>query len=78
MDDEQERRCIQVMQELVDEGNTLIVVTHKPNLLPLVSRIVIVANHTLAMDGPRDAVLQRLAQTGAAMPPSAPFQAPQG
>ena len=78
MDDEQERRCIQVMQELVDDGKMLIVVTHKHNLLPLVSRIVIVAGNTLAMDGPRDAVLQRLAQAGTAASPSAPFKATQG
>ncbi len=62
MDDEQERRCIQVMQELVNAGKMLVVVTHKPNILPLVSRIIIVAGHTIAMDGPRDAVLQRLSQ----------------
>ncbi len=65
MDDEQERRCIAVMQEMVHAGKMLIVVTHKSNILPLVSRIIIVAGNTLAMDGPRDAVLQRLAQTGA-------------
>ena len=66
MDDEQERRCIRVMQELVKAGKMLIVVTHKPNILPLVSRIIIVAGHTIAMDGPRDAVLQRLSQPAAA------------
>jgi len=66
MDDEQERRCIRVMQELVKAGKMLIVVTHKPNILPLVSRIIIVAGHTIAMDGPRDAVLQRLSQPATA------------
>ena len=75
MDDEQERRCIQVMQELVDEGKMLILVTHKPNLLPLVSRILIVANHTLAIDGPRDAVLQRLAQNSTSATSFAPSHA---
>jgi ATP-binding cassette subfamily C protein LapB len=78
MDDEQERRCIQVMQELVDEGKMLILVTHKPNLLPLVSRILIVANHTLAIDGPRDAVLQRLAQNSTSATSFAPSHATQG
>lgn len=68
MDDEQERRCIRVMQELVKAGKMLIVVTHKPNILPLVSRIIIVAGHTIAMDGPRDAVLQRLSQPATAQP----------
>ncbi len=75
MDDEQERRCIAVMQEWVDAGKMLIVVTHKSNILPLVSRIIIVAGHTIAMDGPRDAVLQRLAQTGAQKPSTSPREA---
>jgi ATP-binding cassette subfamily C protein LapB len=72
MDDEQERRCIQVMQEMVNEGKMLIVVTHKPNILPLVSRIIIVAGHTIAMDGHRDSVLQRLSQPATTETAAAP------
>ena len=72
MDDEQERRCIQVMQEMVNAGKMLIVVTHKPNILPLVSRIIIVAGHTIAMDGHRDSVLQRLSQPATTETAAAP------
>ncbi len=75
MDDEQERRCIQVMQEMVNAGKMLIVVTHKPNILPLVSRIIIVAGHTIAMDGQRDSVLQRLSQPATTETAAAPAPA---
>ncbi len=41
---------------------TMIVVTHRPQVLKMVSRIVVMDNGTVVMDGPRDAVLQRLMQ----------------
>lgn len=50
-------------------GRTLVLVTHKPTLLSLVSRILVLDNGRVVMDGPREEVLQRLtaqpAQTGA-------------
>lgn len=64
MDDEQERRCLAVLAEdLQASDKTFVVVTHKSSLLPLVDRIIVIANHQLVMDGPRDAVLARLRQT---------------
>lgn len=60
MDDEQERRCIKVLQEQAAAGKTLVIVTHKPKLLSLVSRVIIVAGSGIVMDGARDDVLQRL------------------
>jgi ATP-binding cassette subfamily C protein LapB len=36
------------------------VVTHKPELLVLVNRIIVVAQHQVVLDGPRDEVLARL------------------
>ncbi len=41
---------------------TLVVVTHRPQVLQIVNRIVVIDNGTVVMDGPRDAVLQRLMQ----------------
>lgn len=60
MDDEQERRCLQVLAEEVQAGKTMIVVTHKPSILPLVSRIIVIAGNSIVADGPRDVVLQQL------------------
>jgi ATP-binding cassette subfamily C protein LapB len=38
----------------------LVVVTHKPELLVLVNRLIVVAQHQVVLDGPRDEVLARL------------------
>ncbi|PTQ91326.1 ATP-binding cassette domain-containing protein [Agitococcus lubricus] len=67
MDEQQERRCLAVLAELCKEQQiTLIIVTHKVSMLPLVERLMIVANHQLVLDGSKQAVLQQLAGTPAA------------
>jgi len=45
---------------LIRPTDTLILVTHKPSLLRLVSRLIVMTPQGIAMDGPRDAVLQKL------------------
>lgn len=62
MDEEQEQRCLQVLGQLMQSGKTMVIVTHKTNVLPLVNRVIVVAGSTVVMDGPRDAVLQALQQ----------------
>jgi len=42
------------------QGCTLVVVTHKPALLPLFDRLIVVTQGRIVLDGPRDAVLARL------------------
>ena len=41
---------------------TLVVVTHRPQVLKMVSRVIVMDNGVVAMDGPRDLVLQKLMQ----------------
>ncbi|EPH2041907.1 type I secretion system permease/ATPase [Proteus mirabilis] len=43
-------------------SKTLLVVTHRPQVLSIVNRIIVVDNGKVVMDGPRDAVLQQLAK----------------
>jgi ATP-binding cassette subfamily C protein LapB len=62
MDDEQERRCLSVLAQEAQAGKTMLIVTHKPSVLPLVTRIIVVSGNSIVMDGPRDAVLQELQQ----------------
>lgn len=45
---------------------TLIVITHRPQLLKLVNRIIVLDNGAVAMDGPRDAVIKQLSTPRAA------------
>ena len=66
MDEEQERRCIGVLRQEISGDRTFIVVTHKPSMLPLVDRVIVVANNQIVMDGPRDAIMARLQQQNAA------------
>lgn len=49
------------------EHKTLVLVTHKPTLLNLVSRLIVIERGRIVMDGPRDEILKRLMQQ-----PSAP------
>jgi ATP-binding cassette subfamily C protein LapB len=61
----------QLIQRLQDElrDRTTILVTHRPPLLALVSRILVVERGRIVADGPRDEVLKRLTRPAA---PSAP------
>lgn len=42
------------------QDRTLLVVTHRPQVLQLVERVVVIDNGKVVMDGPRDAVLNHL------------------
>jgi len=55
-----ELQVIAAMRKALKDGDTLVLVTHKPEMLQLVDRLLVVANHRIMMDGPRDAVLARL------------------
>jgi ATP-binding cassette subfamily C protein LapB len=72
MDDVQERRCLSVLAEEMRPDRTFIVVTHKHSLLPFVSRLIVMANGRVVLDGPRDAVLKRLGHPVAERAPAAP------
>lgn len=64
MDEQTEQRCLQVLREAVQPDHTLVLVTHKPSLLALVNRLIVVANNQIFLDGPRDQVITKL-QEGA-------------
>jgi ATP-binding cassette, subfamily C, bacterial LapB len=65
MDDEQERRCLQVLAQEAQAGKSMVIVTHKPSVLPLVTRIIVIAGNSIVIDGPRDTVLQKLQENNA-------------
>lgn len=52
--------------ELELKGRTFVLITHRPALLKLVERVVIVEAGKIAADGPRDAILKKLQQPRAA------------
>ncbi len=62
MDEHIEQHSLQTLRQAIKTDQTLILVTHKPVLLGLVDRIIILVPGGIAMDGPRDAVLEKLRQ----------------
>ncbi|RYG57152.1 MAG: ATP-binding cassette domain-containing protein, partial [Alphaproteobacteria bacterium] len=65
MDAQTEATLIQRLQTEL-QGRTVILITHRPSLLRLVDRVLVVESGRIAADGPRDEVMQRLARGKAA------------
>jgi ATP-binding cassette subfamily C protein LapB len=60
MDEGTERQILDTLEHQVGKETTLIVVTHKPSLLRLVDRIVVITSQGIAKDGPKEQVLKAL------------------
>lgn len=60
VDGNSEAQIRQLLVQSVEPGHTLVLVTHKPDMLHLVERLLVVANHQIVMDGPKAQVLARL------------------
>jgi ATP-binding cassette subfamily C protein LapB len=60
MDRALEQKIVQAFKERLGDEDTLFLVTHKHEMLPLVDRIIVVANKKIVADGPRDTILERL------------------
>lgn len=65
MDEDQERACLRVLAEEGRAGRTMVIVTHKPSILPLVTRVMVVVDNAIVLDGPRDDVLAELRRRSA-------------
>ncbi len=53
-------KVIQTIQAKLTSEHSLVVVTHKPALLALVDRIIVINAQGIVMDGPKDSVLKQL------------------
>lgn len=62
MDDNTEQRSLAALRQSIDTKQTVILVTHKHTLLGLVNRLIVLAPNGILLDGPRDAVLEKLRQ----------------
>lgn len=63
---------LETLRTLKREGRTVIIVTHRSNVLSQVDQILVLAEGEVAMHGPRDEILAALSQ-----PPPKPAPAPQ-
>jgi ATP-binding cassette subfamily C protein LapB len=48
------------LQQALRPQDTLVLVTHKPEMLTLVNRLVVISNHQIVLDGPKEQVIQKL------------------
>jgi ATP-binding cassette, subfamily C, bacterial LapB len=60
MDEGTEGKALTALQQAATATQTLLLVTHKPALVALVNRLIVLGPQGILLDGPRDAVLQRL------------------
>jgi ATP-binding cassette subfamily C protein LapB len=65
MDAQTETGLIQRLQQEL-KGRTLVLITHRPPLLQLVDRIILVDKGRVVADGPRDQVLKQITRPQAA------------
>ncbi|MCF7965425.1 MAG: ATP-binding cassette domain-containing protein [Methylobacter tundripaludum] len=60
MDRNLELQVTQLFRQSLKPGDSLVLVTHKAEMLELVDRLIVVANHQIVMDGPKAQILQQL------------------
>ena len=65
MDAQSEQALIQRLKEETKD-RTMIIITHRTPMLSLCTRIILIQDGKIQMDGPRDAVLQKLSRPAAA------------
>ncbi|KUR76600.1 ATP-binding cassette domain-containing protein [Novosphingobium sp. Fuku2-ISO-50] len=61
LDPETEARVLGAVQARLAQNSTLVLVTHKLQLLTLTERVIVMAEGQIVIDGPRDQVLARIA-----------------
>ncbi len=70
LDDAGEAALVRTVQQLKARGKTVFLITHRPGVVAVADRIMVLQDGQLKLDGPRDAVLTTL--RGAVRQPTAP------
>lgn len=76
LDIEGEEALVKSLAELKRQGSTVVVISHRTNILSQVDKILVLANGQVALYGPRDQVLQAM-KNPPSPPPSQPPPRPQ-
>lgn len=77
LDVQSEARVLQALQAKLRPEDTLVLVTHKLQLLNMVQRVIFLANGRIVLDGPTQEVIARLTQQPAPAPQAAQAAAPE-
>jgi ATP-binding cassette subfamily C protein LapB len=64
MDADSEARVVALLKSQLGSQESALIATHKTALLPMLSRLLVVQNGRIVMDGPRDEVMAKLAGRG--------------
>jgi len=76
LDTETEARFLKALQDQVEPETTVVVVTHKPQLLNFVDRIIVMADGRVVMDGPKSEVMAKMTRKPQPKPAQAQSLAP--
>jgi ATP-binding cassette subfamily C protein LapB len=60
MDRQLEVQVTAAIRQEIGPDDTLVLVTHKHEMLDLVDRLIVIAEHQVVLDGPKELILQRL------------------
>ena len=66
---------MKMFETALGDEDTLVLVTHKPELLKLVNRLIVIANHQIVLDGEKNSVLAALQRADLLTPAQGPVQA---
>ena len=69
MDRSLEQQVTQAFKQTLKTEDTLILVTHKIEMLELVDRLIVIANHKIILDGPKEQVISQLQNPQPTMSP---------
>ena len=69
MDRSLEQQVTQAFKQTLKPEDTLILVTHKIEMLELVDRLIVIANHKIILDGPKEQVISQLQNPQPTMSP---------
>lgn len=64
MDSFSEKTCLDALRNAIETTDTVVLVTHKPELMGLVDRLIVVARNQVVLQGPRDLILGQLKSRG--------------
>jgi ATP-binding cassette subfamily C protein len=61
LDAEGDQQLVQTLEQLKTRGTTILIVAHRLSVLPIVDKLLVIQEGRVAMFGPRDEVLRRIA-----------------
>ena len=78
LDDQGEIALVRAVQAMKARGSAVVLITHRPGILAVADRLLVLNDGTVVADGPRDGVLAALRQAQTAQSSTSPPHPPAG